>query len=201
MYWCSAPLRNKEERSYKVRDAMDVQVAPQPPIEEYIFDLLVQSDDDTPTTTMAPPKVATSALQRTQQATGKIPTSRASTTITATQTAEAQKKKQKRTRTTVSVDRGTVSSGVETINGGDEEDNAKSSGTTSTPSAGTPCRVASTEEHAMETPRRTSTAEEHPRSSMDAVGVLEPMGNEGSPEVLPAQPKVGDQVRHRSYTL
>jgi hypothetical protein len=38
-------LRNEEERNYKVYDAVDVQAAPQPPIEENISDSSVWSDD------------------------------------------------------------------------------------------------------------------------------------------------------------
>jgi hypothetical protein len=64
----------------------------------------------------------------------------------------------------VSVDTTTVSSGVETIDVGDEEDDSKLPGATTAPFAGTPRRPASTEEQAMEMPRRTSTMEERPRS-------------------------------------
>jgi hypothetical protein len=41
---------------------------------------------------------------------------------------------------------------------------------TTVPSARTPRKVASTEEHATKTPRRTSTTEERPKSSADTLG-------------------------------
>jgi hypothetical protein len=144
IYWYPTPLCNKKERNYKVRDTEDVQAASHLPIKEYISDSSVGSDDDTPTTKRAPPKVATSMLRHTRQATGKIPGSRVADTIAATQTTEAKNKKRKRIRPTVSVDMTTISSGVETIDIGDEEDDAKSPGATTTPSARTPlgrCRL------------------------------------------------------------
>jgi hypothetical protein len=63
---------------------MDVQTAPQPPIEDYVSDSLVGSDDDTPATRRVLPKVATSAPRCTRQTTGKIPTFRAAAMIAAT---------------------------------------------------------------------------------------------------------------------
>jgi hypothetical protein len=66
IYWCPAPLRNEEERNYKVRDAANVQAAPQPPIEDYISDSSVGSDDGAPATRRMPPKVATSAPRHTR---------------------------------------------------------------------------------------------------------------------------------------
>jgi hypothetical protein len=68
------------------------------------------------------------------------------------------------------VDTTTVSSSIETIDVRDEEDNAKSSGAMTTPSAGTPRKAASIKEHAMVMPRWTSIMEERPRSSTNAVG-------------------------------
>jgi hypothetical protein len=75
-------LRNEEQRSYKVRDVADIQAAPPPPIDEYLSDSMVGSDDEAPAARRAPSKVA--ALRRTQQATGKISASRAAATIAAT---------------------------------------------------------------------------------------------------------------------
>jgi hypothetical protein len=67
-------MHNEEELIYKVRDVADVKAAPQPPIEEYISESLVGSDDDAPATRRVPPKVATFASRHTRQATGKIDT-------------------------------------------------------------------------------------------------------------------------------
>jgi hypothetical protein len=50
------------------------------------------------------------------------------------------------------------------------EDDAKSPSATMVPSAGMPCKAVSTEERAMETPRRTSTTEERPRLGADTLG-------------------------------
>jgi hypothetical protein len=86
----------------------------------------VGSDDYTPATRRAPPKVTPFAPWRTRQTVGKVPASRAAATFIATQTAEAKKKKWKRTGPAVSTDTATVSSGVETIDVGDDEDDAKS---------------------------------------------------------------------------
>jgi hypothetical protein len=108
-----------------------------------------------------------------RQATGKISTSRAATTIAATQTAEAKKKKKrKRTRYTVLVDTTTISSGVETIEVDDKEGDVGLPSATVAPSVGTPRKAASTEEQAVETLRQKSATEERPRSSTDTVGDL-----------------------------
>jgi hypothetical protein len=73
----------------------------------------------------------------------------------------------------VSVYTAPVSSGVETIDiADDEEDDTELPSATATPSAGTPCRANSTEEQVVEMPRWTSTAEEHARLSADTVGDL-----------------------------
>jgi hypothetical protein len=192
----------KEERSYKVRATVDVQAAPQKHIEEYISDSSVGSDDDAPATRRAPPR----SLRLCRGARGRWRARcppRATATITATQTAEAKKKKRKRIGPAVFADTATVSFGIKTIDGEDEEDDTKSPSATTVPSPGTPCKEASTEERATETPRRTSTMEERPRLSANT------LGDAGSqkrarkappPEALQARAKVGDQVSHRTYT-
>jgi hypothetical protein len=167
IYWCPAPLQNEDQCSYKVHSAADVQVAPPPPIKEYIFDSTVGSDDEAPVVQRASFRVA--APQHTRQATGKMLASRATATIAATQAAEA-KKKRKRTRSMVSVDTTTVSSDVKTTEVDDEEGDAESPGATGAPSAGTPHRVTSMEERVVETSRWTSAIEECPRSIADTVG-------------------------------
>jgi hypothetical protein len=59
IYWCLAPLRDEDKRSYKVRSAADMQVAPPPPVEEYVSDSTVGSDSEAPTTShKGPSKVA-----------------------------------------------------------------------------------------------------------------------------------------------
>jgi hypothetical protein len=182
-------LCNEEERNYKVRDAADMQAPPQMPIEEYISDSSMGSDDDAPTTRRAPPMVATFAPWCMRQATGKILASWATTTIVTTQMAEAKKKKRKSVGPTVLVNTAMVISGVETIDvGDDEEDDAASPGATAAPSAGTPRRAAMTEELAMEMPRRTSTTEERPRSSADAVGNLGSHNRERKAPSKPCKP-------------
>jgi hypothetical protein len=163
-------LRNKEQRSYKVCDAADVQAAPSSPINEYLSDSTVGSNDEAPAVWRASSKVTAPRL--TQQVRGKIPTSRAAATIAATQTAEAKKKKRRRSRPAVSVDAATVSSGVKTIEVDDEEGDAESPGAMAAPFAGTPRRATSTEEQVVETPCRTSATDERPRSSADTVGDL-----------------------------
>jgi hypothetical protein len=171
IYWCPAPLRDEGQRSNKVRDATNVQAAPPPPVNEYLSDSTVGSDDEAPaTSSRASSKVA--APRRTRQATGKISASRAATTITATQSAEAKKKKQKRTRSTVSVDTTIVSSDVETIEVDDDEGDTESPSATAAPSAGTPRKAASMEEQAVGTPRQTLATQERSRSSIDVVGDL-----------------------------
>jgi hypothetical protein len=90
--------------------------------------------------------------------------------ITATQTAEAKKKKRKRIGPAVFADTATVSFGIKTIDGEDEEDDTKSPSATTVPSPGTPRKEASTEERATETPRRTSTMEERPKLSANTLG-------------------------------
>jgi hypothetical protein len=59
IYWCPAPLRDEDQRSYKVRDVADVQMAPPPSADEYISDSMVGSDSKAPATSCrAPSKVA-----------------------------------------------------------------------------------------------------------------------------------------------
>jgi hypothetical protein len=78
IYWRPAPLRDEEQRSYKVRDVEDVQAGPPPPVDEYVSDSTVGSDNEAPVASCrAPSKVA--ALRRTPQTAGKIPTSQAVT--------------------------------------------------------------------------------------------------------------------------
>jgi hypothetical protein len=115
IYWCPTPLCDEDQRSYKVRDVEDVQAAPPPPVDEYVSDSTVGSDNKAPTASRrAPSKVA--APRRTLQTAGKIPTSQA-----ATQIVEAKKRRGKRTRSTVSADTTTVCSNVKTIDVEDDE--------------------------------------------------------------------------------
>jgi hypothetical protein len=147
IYWCPAPLRDDDRRSYKVRDAADMQAAPAPPIDKYISDLTVGSDDEAPTMSRrAPSMVATP--RRTRQTAGKISASRA-----ATQAAET-KKKRKRTRSAVSVDTTMISLDVETIDVDDREGDVELPKETTAPSAGTPRRAATLGKQAVETPRQ-----------------------------------------------
>jgi hypothetical protein len=118
IYWCPAPLRNEDQRSYKIGDVADLQAAPPPPVDEYVSDSMVGSDNEAPATSRrAPSRVA--APWRTRQTAGKIPTSQA-----ATQIAEVKKRRGKRTRSALSADTTTtVSSDVETIDVEDYEGN------------------------------------------------------------------------------
>jgi hypothetical protein len=160
-----------DQRSYKVGDVVDVQAALTPPVDEYISNSTVGSDDEAPAMSCrVSSKVA--APRRTRQATGKISASRATATIAATQATEAKKKKRKCTRSTVSVDTTAVSSGVETIDVDDDEGNAESLSTISAPSARTPRKAASMKEQVVGMPRQTSSTQEHPRSGTDMVGDL-----------------------------
>jgi hypothetical protein len=169
IYWCPAPLRNEEERSFKVRAASDVQVTPQK-FEEYISDSLMGSDDDAPAARRAPPKVATSAPRSTRQTAGKMFVSRAAATIAVTQTAGAKKKKRKRAEPSASADTTTVSSDVEIINVEDEEDDAKSPSATMVPPAEMPRKATTMEGKSSQTPRKVATSEEHLRSGADVLG-------------------------------
>jgi hypothetical protein len=61
IYWCSAPLHDEDQHSYKVHDMAGVQAAPPPPIDEYVSDSTVGSDSEAPATSRrAPSKVAAS---------------------------------------------------------------------------------------------------------------------------------------------
>jgi hypothetical protein len=83
IYLFPAQLHNKDQHSYKVCDTADVQAAPPPPIEEYLSNLTVGSNNEAPTALRrALSKVA--ARWRMWHATGKISTSRAAATIVAT---------------------------------------------------------------------------------------------------------------------
>jgi hypothetical protein len=59
IYWCPAPLRDEDQRSYKVCDVADVQAAPPPPVDEYVSDSTMESDNKAPTASRrVPSKVA-----------------------------------------------------------------------------------------------------------------------------------------------
>jgi hypothetical protein len=152
IYWCPTPLHDEDQRNYKVRNAADVQAAPPPPVDEYISDSMVGSDDEAPTTSHREPSKVI-ASRHMLQATVKVSASWAMATIAVTQTAEAKKKNRKQTRSTVSVDTTMVSSGVETIEVDDNEGDTESPSAMVAPSAGTPRKVASTEEQVVGTPR------------------------------------------------
>jgi hypothetical protein len=60
IYWCSVPLRDEDQLSYKVCGVGDVPVAPPPPVDEYISYSTVGSEDDAPAMSRrAQSKVAT----------------------------------------------------------------------------------------------------------------------------------------------
>jgi hypothetical protein len=118
--------------------------------------------------------------------TGKMSTSKAAATITATQTAKAKKKKRKKTGPVVSTDTATVSSGVETINIDDEEDDAKSPDVVAAPSTEMPRKAVSMEERATETPRRTFVMEERPMPRTYSLGDAGSQKRRGRPLLSPA---------------
>jgi hypothetical protein len=133
----------------------DVQAAPPPPVDEYVSDSTVGSDNEAPATSRrAPSKVA--APRRTRQTTGKIPASQA-----ATQIAEAKKRRGKRTRSTVSTNTTTISSHVETIDVEDEEGDVQSPKATTSPLPG---------RQAAETPRPTLRTQGRSTLSTDPTG-------------------------------
>jgi hypothetical protein len=145
----------------------DVQAASVPPIDEYVSDSTVGSNDEDPTTSHRAPSKVT-ASRRTRQTVGRISASRA-----ATQAAEAKKKnKRKRTRSAVSADTTTISSDVKTIDVDDGEGDIELQKATTALSARTPHRVASLGKQAVETPRQASKTQERPRSSIDPMGDL-----------------------------
>jgi hypothetical protein len=60
IYWFPSPLHDEDQRSYKVHDVADVQAVPLLPVDEYISDLTVGSDNEAPATSRrTPSKVAT----------------------------------------------------------------------------------------------------------------------------------------------
>jgi hypothetical protein len=60
IYWCPAPLRDEDQHNYKVHNVADVHAAPAPPVDEYVCDSTVGSDDEVPAMShRAPSKVAT----------------------------------------------------------------------------------------------------------------------------------------------
>jgi hypothetical protein len=78
IYWCPAPLRDEDQRSYKVRDVEDVQAAPPPPVVEYVSNSTVGCDNEAPTMSRRAPSKVT-APWRTRQTANKIPASQAAT--------------------------------------------------------------------------------------------------------------------------
>jgi hypothetical protein len=155
IYWCPTPLRDEDQRSYKVRDVADVQAAPPPPVDEYVSNSTVGSDNEAPAASRrAPSKVA--APRRTRQAAGKMPASQA-----ATQVAEAKKRRGKRTRSAVSADTTTIISDVETIDVEDDEGGVQSPKATMAPSPG---------RQVAETPHPTSRTQGRSTSSTDPAG-------------------------------
>jgi hypothetical protein len=93
-----------------------VQAVPPPPVDEYVSDSTVESDNEASASSRrAPSKVV--APRCTWQNAGKIPASQA-----VTQVAEAKKRRGERTRSVVSADNTTFSSDVETIDVEDEGD-------------------------------------------------------------------------------
>jgi hypothetical protein len=79
-------MRFEDQGSYKVHDVADVQAVPAPPIDEYVSDWMVGSDDEAPAMSRRVPSKVT-APRRTRQMAGKIPTSQA-----AIQAAEARRR-------------------------------------------------------------------------------------------------------------
>jgi hypothetical protein len=74
IYWCPVSLHDEDQRSYKVRNVADVQVAPSHPVDEYISDSTVGCDSKAPTASRrGPSKVF--APRCTRQTAGKIPAS------------------------------------------------------------------------------------------------------------------------------
>jgi conjugal transfer/entry exclusion protein len=98
----------------------DVQAAPPPPVDEYVSDSTVGSDDDTPATSRKASSKVT-ASRCTRQTTGKIAASQA-----ATQIAEAKNRRGKWTRSAVSAATTMMSSDFETIDVEDDEGDVQS---------------------------------------------------------------------------
>jgi hypothetical protein len=138
IYWCPAPLRDEDQRSYKVRSVADVQAVPPPLVDEYVSDSTVGSDSEAPATSRRGlSKVA--APRRTRQTAGKIPASQA-----VAQVAEAKKRRGKQTKSAVSADITTKSSDIETIDVEEDDGDVQSPKATTAPSSG---------RQAAETPR------------------------------------------------
>jgi hypothetical protein len=133
----------------------DVKAAPPPPVDEYVSDSTVGSDNEAPATSCrSPSKVV--VPRRTRRTTWKIPTSQA-----ATQIGEAKKRRGNRTRSAVSTDTTTVSSDIETINVEDDEGDVQSPKATMALSPG---------RQAAETPGPTSRTQGRSTSSTDPEG-------------------------------
>jgi hypothetical protein len=96
--------------------------------------------------------------------------SRATKTIASTQTVEAKNKKRKRVVPYVSSDTVTVSSGVETINVDDDEEDAKSPDMSTVLLAKMPRKATAVEELALEAHRKVATVEERSRLGADVLG-------------------------------
>jgi hypothetical protein len=178
--WCPAPLRDEDQRSYKVHDVEDIQEAPPPPVDEYVSDSMVGSDNEAPATSCrAPSRVA--APRRTRQTAGKIPASQA-----AAQIAKVKKRRGKRTRSAVSADT-TASSNVETIDVEDVDGDVQSPKATTTPSQGG---------QAAETPRPTPMAQGRATLSTN------PMGDVGSNKRMkkappkPCKPGLWSEIKY-----
>lgn len=163
-------MRNEEDRSFKVRAVKDIQPPPQQCIEEYISNSSVGSDDNGPTMRWVPRKATTLVSRRTRQTVGKMSASRATKTIASTQTVEAKNKKRKRVVPYVSSDTVTVSSGVETINVDDDEEDAKSPDMSTVLLAKMPRKATAVEELALEAHRKVATVEERSRLGADVLG-------------------------------
>jgi hypothetical protein len=80
IYWCPALLRNEDQRNYKIRDVADVQAAPPLPVDEYISDSTVGSDNDAPAMSRRAPS-GVAAPRCTRQTAGKIHASQAATQV------------------------------------------------------------------------------------------------------------------------
>jgi hypothetical protein len=126
IYWCQAPLRDEDQLNYKVRDVADVQVALVPPIDEYVSDSTVGSDNEAPSTSQRMPS--------------KVVASRPSTLM------------MERTRSAVSADMTMISSDVETVDVDDGEADIESPKAMTAPSPGkqvveTPHQASKTQGH------------------------------------------------------
>jgi hypothetical protein len=58
IYWCPALLRDEDQHNYKVRGVVDMQAAPATPIDKYVSDSTMGSDNEAPVVShRAPSKV------------------------------------------------------------------------------------------------------------------------------------------------